>query len=207
MHFLTQKIEFPDVSEASVDGLLAVGGDLSAERLLYAYQNGIFPWFEATEPILWWSPDPRFVLFPEDLKISKSMKQVLKKKLFKVTENKAFAEVIQNCANAKREGQLGTWITDEMIIAYIKLHKLGYTKSIEVWLDKELVGGLYGVTINDTVFCGESMFAKVSNASKVGFITLVQNSNYKLIDCQLHTNHLESLGAKHISRSEFLKYL
>lgn len=207
MHFLTQKIEFPDVSEASVDGLLAVGGDLSAERLLYAYQNGIFPWFEATEPILWWSPDPRFVLFPEDLKISKSMKQVLKKKLFKVTENKAFAEVIQNCANAKREGQLGTWITDEMIIAYIKLHKLGYAKSIEVWLDKELVGGLYGVTINDTVFCGESMFAKVSNASKVGFITLVQNSNYKLIDCQLHTNHLESLGAKHISRSEFLKYL
>jgi len=207
MHFLTKKIEFPDVSEASVDGLLAVGGDLSAERLLYAYQNGIFPWFEATEPILWWSPDPRFVLFPEDLKISKSMKQVLKKKLFKVTENKAFAEVIQNCANAKREGQLGTWITDEMIIAYIKLHKLGYAKSIEVLLDKELVGGLYGVTINDTVFCGESMFAKVSNASKVGFITLVQNSNYKLIDCQLHTNHLESLGAKHISRSEFLKYL
>ncbi|MBC3845504.1 leucyl/phenylalanyl-tRNA--protein transferase [Winogradskyella echinorum] len=207
MHFLTQKIEFPDVSEASVDGLLAVGGDLSAERLLYAYQNGIFPWFEATEPILWWSPDPRFVLFPEDLKISKSMKQVLNKKLFKVTENKAFAEVIENCANAKREGQLGTWITDEMIIAYIKLHKLGYAKSIEVWLDKELVGGLYGVTINDTIFCGESMFAKVSNASKVGFITLVQNSNYKLIDCQLHTNHLESLGAKHISRSEFLKYL
>ena len=207
MHFLTQKIEFPNVSEASVDGLLAVGGDLSSERLLYAYQNGVFPWFEDTEPILWWSPDPRFVLFPKDLKVSKSMKQLLKTNLFEVTENKAFKKVIENCAKAKREGQLGTWITDEMIEAYIKLHKLGYAKSVEVWENDELVGGLYGITIENKIFCGESMFAKVSNASKVGFITFIQNSNYKLIDCQLHTKHLESLGAKHISRTDFLKYL
>ncbi|EDP71112.1 Leucyltransferase [Flavobacteriales bacterium ALC-1] len=207
MHFLTQKIEFPDVSYASADGLLAVGGDLSSERLLHAYQNGIFPWFEDTEPILWWSPDPRFVLFPKDLKVSKSMKQVFKKSLFKITENKAFRDVIENCAEAKREGQDGTWITDEMIEAYIKLHKLGYAKSVEVWQNDKLVGGLYGIALDNKVFCGESMFAKVSNASKVGFITLVQNSNYKLIDCQLHTKHLESLGAKHISRAEFLKHL
>jgi len=207
MHFLTQKIEFPDVSEASAEGLLAIGGDLSPERLLYAYLNGIFPWFENTEPILWWSPDPRFVLFPNDLKVSKSMKQVLKKELFKVTENKAFIDVIANCAKTKRIGQDGTWITNEMIEAYVKLHKLGYAKSVEVWQNDELVGGLYGIAINDAVFCGESMFAKVSNASKVGFIAFVQNSNYKLIDCQLHTKHLESLGAKHISRSKFLKFL
>jgi leucyl/phenylalanyl-tRNA--protein transferase len=207
MHFLTQKIEFPDVSEASLDGLLAVGGDLSPERLLYAYQNGIFPWFEDTEPILWWSPDPRFVLFPDDLKVSKSMKQLLKKNQFKVTENKAFKDVIENCAEAKREGQQGTWITDKMIEAYMKLHKLGYAKSVEVWQNDELVGGLYGIVIGNDVFCGESMFAKVSNASKVGFITFIQNSNYKLIDCQLHTKHLESLGGKHIPRLEFVKYL
>ncbi len=207
MYLLTKKIEFPDVSEASADGLLAIGGDLSSERLLFAYSNGIFPWFDDTEPILWWSPDPRFVLFPEDLKVSKSMKQILKKNLFKVTENRAFKDVIVNCARTKREGQRGTWITDEMIEAYIKLNKLGHAKSIEVWQNEELVGGLYGIAIKDRIFCGESMFAKVSNASKVGFIALVQNSNYKLIDCQLHTKHLESLGAKHISRSEFINCL
>ncbi len=207
MHFLTHKIEFPNVSKASVDGLLAVGGDLSTKRLLYAYQNGIFPWFDDTEPILWWSPDPRFVLFPKDLKVSKSMTQVLKKGLFKVTENTVFREVIENCSQAKREGQQGTWITNDMIEAYIKLHKLGYAKSVEVWQNDELVGGLYGIAINDTIFCGESMFTKVSNASKVGFITFIQNSNYRLIDCQFHTNHLESLGAKYISRLEFLKHL
>ena len=207
MHFLTQNIKFPDVSEASADGLLAIGGDLSSERILNAYNNGIFPWFEADEPILWWSPDPRFVLFPKDLKVSKSMKQVLKKKLFKVTENKAFRAVIENCAKAKREGQQGTWITDDMLKAYMTLHKLGHAKSIEVWQDEKLVGGLYGIDLGNNVFCGESMFAKVSNASKVGFISLVQNSNYKLIDCQLHTKHLESLGGKHISRLEFLKFL
>ena len=207
MHFLTDNIRFPDVSEASTDGLLAIGGDLSPERLLHAYTNGIFPWFDDTEPILWWSPDPRFVLFPEDIRVSKSMKQLLKKNLFKVTENLAFRDVIENCAKASRKGQQGTWITEEMVEAYIKLHQLGYAKSIEVWQNEELVGGLYGITINDSVFCGESMFANVSNASKVGFITFVKNSTYKLIDCQLYTKHLESLGGKHISRLEFLKYL
>ncbi|MBU2928054.1 leucyl/phenylalanyl-tRNA--protein transferase [Winogradskyella psychrotolerans] len=207
MHFLTQKIEFPDVSEASADGLLAFGGDLSPERLLHAYSEGIFPWFQDGEPILWWSPDPRFVLLPEDLKVSKSMKQVLKKGRFEVTENKAFKEVLENCAATKRIGQDGTWITEDMIKAYTKLHQLGYAKSVEVWQDDILVGGLYGIAINHKVFCGESMFAKVSNASKVGFITFVQNSNYKLIDCQIYTNHLESLGAKDIPRAEFIKYL
>ncbi len=207
MHFLTQKIEFPDVSEASIEGLLAVGGDLSSERLLHAYSNGIFPWFDNDEPLMWWSPDPRFVLFPEDLKVSKSMQQVLKKGQFKVTENKAFRAVIENCSNAKREGQQGTWITNDMVDAYINLHKLGYAKSIEVWQNDDLVGGLYGIALNNRLFCGESMFAKVSNASKVGFITFIQNSDYKLIDCQLHTNHLESLGGKHILRSDFLKFL
>jgi leucyl/phenylalanyl-tRNA--protein transferase len=207
MHFLTEKIEFPDVSEATIDGLLAIGGDLSSERLIHAYSSGVFPWFEEEDPLMWWSPDPRFVLFPEDLKVSKSMKQVLKKKQFKVTENKAFRDVIENCAIAKREGQNGTWITDAMLEAYIKLHKLGYAKSIEVWQNDDLVGGLYGIELKNKVFCGESMFAKVSNASKVGFITHVQNSDYKLIDCQLHTDHLESLGGKHILRSHFLKFL
>ncbi|MFC0603178.1 leucyl/phenylalanyl-tRNA--protein transferase [Winogradskyella pulchriflava] len=207
MHFLGQKIEFPDVSEASAEGLLAVGGDLSPERLLYAYSNGIFPWFDSAEPILWWSPDPRFVLFPEDLKVSKSMKQILRSNKFKVTINKAFRAVVENCAEVRREGQIGTWITKEMIEAYIALNTLGYAKSVEVWQDKTLVGGLYGVDLGNNVFCGESMFAKVSNASKVGFITFVQNSNYKLIDSQLHTRHLESLGGKHISREDFLKYL
>lgn len=207
MQFLTNKIEFPDVSEATADGLLAVGGDLSSERLLHAYANGIFPWFDEIEPILWWTPDPRFVLYPSDLKVSKSMKQILKTNKFKVTINKDFKSVITHCAKAKRYGQLGTWITDDMITAYKNLYKLGYAKSVEVWQNDELVGGLYGVDLGNRVFCGESMFAKVSNASKVGFITLVQNSDYKLIDCQLHTRHLESLGAKHISRQDFLKYL
>jgi leucyl/phenylalanyl-tRNA---protein transferase len=207
MYFLTQKIEFPDVTEATSDGLLAVGGDLSSERLLHAYKNGIFPWFEDEEPILWWSPDPRFVLFPEELKVSKSMKQVLKKQTFSVTTNKAFEAVIRNCAKMKRKGQRGTWITDEMVRSYIMLHKIGYAKSVEVWKNDELVGGLYGIDLGNGVFCGESMFAKESNASKVGLIVFVQNLNYKLVDCQLHTNHLESLGARPISRSEFLKYL
>ncbi|MCC1483761.1 leucyl/phenylalanyl-tRNA--protein transferase [Winogradskyella immobilis] len=207
MHFLNQKIEFPHVSEASIDGLLAIGGDLKPERILYAYSKGVFPWFESEEPILWWSPDPRFVLFPEDLKVSKSMKTLLKKELFKVTINTNFEAVINNCAAAKREGQEGTWISESMIEAYIKLHQLGYAKSVEVWQNKELVGGLYGIDTGNGVFCGESMFTKVSNASKIAFITFVQNSNYKLIDCQLHTKHLESLGAKAISRTEFLRYL
>jgi len=205
--FLTNKIEFPHHSEASADGLLAIGGDLSSERIIHAYTNGIFPWFEKEEPILWWSPNPRFVIVPEELKVSKSMKQLFRQKKFKVTKNKAFVEVINNCSEAKRNGQNGTWITDNMINAYVKLHELGYAISVEVWDNKQLVGGLYGIDLGNKVFCGESMFTKKSNASKYGFIQFVQNSDYKLIDCQLHTNHLESLGGKHIAREQFLKYL
>lgn len=207
MFFLNDKIEFPDVSEASAEGLVAVGGDLSSERILHAYKNGIFPWYVDGQPILWWSPDPRFVIMPKDLKVSKSMKQLFKKKAFKVTINKNFEAVIKNCAAAKRNDQDGTWITDDMTQAYTKLHELGYAKSIEVWQDQELVGGLYGIDMGNKIFCGESMFAKVSNASKYGFIDFVQKSDYRLIDCQLHTNHLESLGGIHIPRIEFLSYL
>ncbi|WP_028289678.1 leucyl/phenylalanyl-tRNA--protein transferase [Olleya sp. ITB9] len=207
MDFLNTSNNFPDVSQATEDGLLAVGGDLSPERLLDAYQKGIFPWFEDDNTILWWSPDPRFVLFPEDLKVSKSMKQVLRNTDFEVTVNTNFEAVINACAAANRPGQDDTWITKGMIEAYTKLNQLGYAKSIEVWLDKELVGGLYGIDLNNGVFCGESMFTKVSNASKVGFISFIQNTNYKLIDCQVYTNHLESLGAIDIPRDQFLKYL
>ncbi|AXO81020.1 leucyl/phenylalanyl-tRNA--protein transferase [Olleya aquimaris] len=207
MDFLNTSNNFPDVSQATEDGLLAVGGDLSPERLLDAYQKGIFPWFEDDNTILWWSPDPRFVLFPEDLKVSKSMKQVLRNTDFEVTVNTNFEAVINACAAANRPGQDDTWITKGMIEAYTKLNQLGYAKSIEVWLDKELVGGLYGIDLNNGVFCGESMFTKVSNASKVGFISFIQNTNYKLIDCQVYTNHLESLGAIDIPRYQFLKYL
>lgn len=207
MILLTDDLSFPNHELASPEGVLAFGGDLSVERLLLAYKCGIFPWFEADEPILWWSPDPRFVLFPEELKVSKSMKQVLRNSDFVVTVNTAFADVIDACSKIKRDGQAGTWITNSMRNAYIELHEMGYATSVEVWLDKELVGGLYGVDLGNGVFCGESMFTKVSNASKVGFITFIQNTNYKLIDCQVYTNHLESLGAQDIPRDEFLSYL
>tara|TARA_R110002049_G_scaffold272304_2_gene449798 strand:+ start:6825 stop:7454 length:630 start_codon:yes stop_codon:yes gene_type:complete len=207
MRYLTTKISFPDVNKATEDGLLAVGGDLSVERLLLAYKSGIFPWFENDAPILWWSPNPRFVLFPNKLKVSKSMKQVLRNTDYTVSINKDFKSVITECSKAKRQGQAGTWITKNMIEAYNKLHELGYAKSVEVWKADNLVGGLYGVDLGNGVFCGESMFAKESNASKVGFITFMQNANYKLIDCQVYTNHLESLGAEDISRDLFLKYL
>ena len=207
MQYLNEDIWFPDVNKASPEGLLALGGDLCVERLLLAYKTGIFPWFDSEEPLLWWSPDPRFVLFPEKLKVSKSMKQIMRNKEFIITVNKDFEQVITECSKAKRNGQSGTWITDAMVDAYIKLHQLGYAKSVEVWQDKKLVAGIYGIDLNNGVFCGESMFTKESNASKVGFISFVQNTNYKLIDCQVYTNHLESLGAEEISREAFLKYL
>ncbi|RAJ14970.1 leucyl/phenylalanyl-tRNA--protein transferase [Olleya aquimaris] len=207
MNFLNSQNYFPDVSQATDDGLLAVGGDLSPERLLSAYKNGIFPWFDNDDTILWWSPDPRFVLFPEDLKVSKSMKQVLRNTDFKITMNQDFESVIKACANAKRPGQEDTWITKGMIEAYTKLHQLGYAKSIEVWQDNKLVGGFYGVDLNNGVFCGESMFTTVSNASKAGFISFIQYTDYQLIDCQVYTHHLESLGAIEIPREEFLKFL
>lgn len=207
MHFLNQDIKFPSVNEATQDGLLAIGGDLSVERLIYAYKNGIFPWFSFDEPILWWSPNPRFVLFPEKLKVSKSMKQVLRNKAYEVTVNKDFRAVITACSKIKRAGQTDTWITNDMIEAYVQLHELGYAKSVEVWDENELIGGFYGVDLHNGIFCGESMFSVKSNASKIAFITFIQNTNYKLIDCQVYTNHLESLGAEEISRDVFLSYL
>lgn len=207
MRYLTEAIWFPEVTEASPEGLLAIGGDLSVQRLIHAYKHGIFPWFSDNEPILWWSPDPRFVLFPEKLIVSKSMKQLLRKRDYTVTVNKAFNAVIAECSKVKRDGQACTWITMDMIEAYKNLHQLGYAKSVEVWRKDTLVAGLYGVDLNNRVFCGESMFTKESNASKVGFITFVQNSNYKLIDCQVYTKHLESLGAENMARDEFLKCL
>ena len=210
MYLLSNDLVFPPVHLANEDGILAVGGDLSVERLLLAYKSGIFPWYNQGEPIIWYSPDSRMVLFPKDLKISKSMKQLIRKKEFTVTFNQNFSEVISNCKNIYRTAdQGGTWITNEMFEAYVKLHKLGIAKSVEVWLDNELVGGLYGIDLG-AVFCGESMFSKVNNASKLAFIFLVQKlekENYKLIDCQVYNNHLASLGADEISRSEFLKYL
>lgn len=214
MHFLTDKLEFPDLDTINEYGMLAIGGDLSIERLLLAYRNGIFPWYSDGEPIVWYSPDERMVLFPDELKISKSMRQLLNKDVFKVTYNQAFEEVILNCKNIARKDEFGTWITDEMQEAYLKLHKLGIVKSVEVWKGDELVGGLYGLEIG-TIFCGESMFSKVSNASKVAFISLVTGrsrsdqsvSKYKLIDCQIYNEHLASLGAREIDRTEFLKYL
>lgn len=209
MYFLLKELFFPDVSEADEHGILAVGGDLSPERLLLAYRSGIFPWFEHDEPILWWSPSERMVLFPDELIISKSMRTILRKNTFTVTFNKDFRAVITNCSKIRRNGQGGTWITDNMIEAYLKLHEMGYAKSVEVWQNNELVGGLYGIDLG-TIFCGESMFSKVSNASKVAFITLVENlkiRKYKLIDCQVHNDHLDSLGAREIDREEFIKIL
>ena len=206
MYYLDQNIWFPNVDEASEEGLLAIGGDLSPERLLHAYRHGIFPWFDKNQPILWWSPDPRMILFPKEIKVSKSMKQVLRNSDFRVTVNTAFRDVITSCSLAQRPGQSGTWITDEMIESYTQLHKLGYAKSVEVWKEDLLVGGFYGIDLGD-IFCGESMFAKVNNASKVGFITFLKYTNYALIDCQIYTDHLANLGAIEIPRTKFLTYL
>jgi leucyl/phenylalanyl-tRNA--protein transferase len=201
---LEKELYFPPVNLAEPDGLLAIGGDLSPERLLFAYKQGIFPWYEG-EYILWWSPDPRFVLFPGELKISKSMRALLKKNAFDFTINKTFEKVIHQCKNIQRPGQRGTWITDEVEMAYIRMHELGYAISAETWKDGILVGGAYGLKIGK-IFFGESMFSKITNASKYAFIQLVQHlkqDGVELIDCQVYTEHLESLGAKMISRKEF----
>ncbi len=207
--FLTNELYFPLVEDANAEGLLAVGGDLSPERLMLAYKSGIFPWFNEDSLILWWSPDPRMVLYPERIKVSKSMRKVLKNNQFILTKNSCFEAVIDQCALAKRVGQEGTWITNEMKEAYLKMHEMGYAKSYEVWLDGSLVGGLYGIDLGH-IFCGESMFSTVSNASKFAFIQLAEElhqKNYGLIDCQLYTKHLESLGAEEIPRTEFMKIL
>ena len=206
---LSKKIIFPNVEESSPEGIVAIGGDLSPERLILAYKSGIFPWYNEGEPIIWYSPDPRMILFPKKLKISKSMQQIIRKDIYAVTFNQNFKEVISQCKTKERKGQSGTWITNEMQKAYIKLHELGIAKSIEVWKNKELVGGLYGIDLGH-IFCGESMFSNVSNASKVAFIYLTQRlvkENYKIIDCQVYNAHLASLGAEEISRAKFIEIL
>lgn len=209
MLFLTKEIKFPKVTQTNEDGILAIGGDLTTERLLLAYKNGIFPWYNEGEPIVWYAPKKRMVLFLNELRVSKSMKQIIRKGNFEVTYNQNFKEVIYQCKTIARNDQFGTWITDEMENAYLKLHKLGIAKSIEIWQNNNLVGGLYGIDLGH-IFCGESMFSLVSNASKIAFISLVQKlekEKYKLIDCQVYNNHLASLGAREISRSVFMKML
>lgn len=211
MIYLSNELWFPNTNEAGQDGLLAVGGDLSVERLLLAYRSGVFPWFNDGDPILWWSPNPRMVLFPEKLKVSKSLRRLIKQNKFEISFNKDFATVIKHCAMINREGQAGTWITDEMLEAYQRLHDLGHAHSVEVWENGQLAGGLYGIDLpNQKVFCGESMFSQVSNASKVALYYLVEDlrsKDYQIIDCQVYNPHLESLGAEEIDRNEFLKYL
>lgn len=200
---------FPPVDLAMEDGLLAVGGDLHPLRLLEAYRRGIFPWFNVDEPPLWWSPNPRCVLFPKNIKVTKSMKAVLRNEIFEFKIDTDFEGVMRSCKDAPRPGQLGTWITDDIVKSYTQLHHMGFAHSAETWQNGTLVGGLYGIHIGN-VFCGESMFSKSSNASKFAFIkfaTQAQNNGIQLIDCQIQNPHLESLGAEMISRDSFLTFL
>ena len=209
MYYLTDKLEFPPAALANAEGIVAIGGDLSPDRLLLAYQSGIFPWFNDDSFLMWWSPDPRMVLYPNEIKVSKSMAKVIRDNQFKLTRNHCFEAVLEQCATVPRRDQYGTWITQNMQSAYLELHKKGHAVSYEVWENNELVGGLYGIDLGN-VFCGESMFSLVSNASKFAFIKLAQELErlkYTIIDCQMHTEHLASLGAKEISRREFLKLL
>ncbi len=202
MFLLGKKIQFPDVELADPDGILAIGGDLDPERLLLAYRSGIFPWYSEGQPIIWHSPEKRMVLFPSEIKVSSSMKQLMRKNIYRITWNRDFEGVIRACQKSPRKDQDGTWITEDMLKAYIELHELGHAKSIEVWRDHELVGGLYGIDLGH-VFCGESMFSRESNTSKLAFIHLaekLQQEKYRLIDCQVYTAHLASLGAKEIPR-------
>lgn len=203
------EISFPDPAQYDGhEGIIAFGGDLSLERIWFAYQNGIFPWFDPGDEILWWCPDPRFVLFPDELKVSKSMRKIMNKDIFTFTENQNFTEVIKNCREINRKDQEGTWLSDELISTFVILHDFGIAKSVEVWQNNELVGGFYGLQVGN-VFCGESMFSKVSNASKAGFIYFTEKhkNDIALIDCQSHTAHLESLGARMIPKQDFLKIL
>ena len=209
MYFLSKELYFPPAEEASYEGILAIGGDLSIERLLLAYQNGIFPWFNEDEPILWWAPPERMVVAPSIYKVSKSIRNLLNQNKFRITFNQNFSDVIAGCQQVERIGQDGTWISKDIIESYTKLHEMGIAKSVEVWQNDELVGGLYGIDLGH-IFCGESMFSKVPNASKIAFVTLIKHlneNNYKLLDCQVHNDHLEKLGAIEISRETFMKIL
>ncbi|MBC8062566.1 MAG: leucyl/phenylalanyl-tRNA--protein transferase [Clostridiaceae bacterium] len=204
---LNEDLIFPHPSLAEDDGLLAIEGDLSPLRLMIAYRNGIFPWFSEGDPILWWSPNPRFIIYPRDIKISHSMKKLLKKNVYRISFDTCFREVISNCASVRKES--GTWINEGMIEAYCKLHELGHAHSVEAWQGGKLVGGLYGINIGKCFF-GESMFSTMDNASKVAFITLckkLEEEEYVMVDCQVYTKHLESLGAISIPREEFLELI
>ena len=206
---LNNRIEFPPPRLASEMGLLALGGDLSRKRLLLAYRMGIFPWFSEREPIMWWSPDPRLVLYPEEIKISKSLQKIMKKEIFRITIDSAFDQVINACAEIRRKNNEGTWIVNDMIEAYCSLHESGFAHSVEAWRHDKLVGGLYGVSLGGCFF-GESMFTRISNASKVAFVKLVEHLktlSFDLIDCQLTTTHLKQFGAREIPRSQFLTQL
>ncbi|MBP9740360.1 MAG: leucyl/phenylalanyl-tRNA--protein transferase [Chitinophagaceae bacterium] len=208
LQVLNENLWFPPVSEALGDGLLAIGGDLKPERLILAYKNGIFPWYDGDLP-LWWNPNPRFVLFPEELVVSKSMKTTINQQKFVFTINQAFEEVIDNCKKIERKNQDGTWINEDVKTAYIQLHKMGYAHSAETWLNNQLVGGLYGIKMGK-IFFGESMFAKESNASKfalIHYVQQLQTEGIALIDCQVYTEHLESLGAKMIMREQFMQLI
>ncbi|MBB3054801.1 leucyl/phenylalanyl-tRNA--protein transferase [Mucilaginibacter gotjawali] len=202
---LDERLLFPDPELAEPDGLLAIDGDLSTERLLLAYQCGIFPWYSDDTPILWYSPHERFVIFPAELKISRSMRKVLTSGSFTITTNNCFEKVIAACSAIERPGQDGTWITAEMKEAYVNLHQKGHAHSVEVWQHDQLIGGLYGIKTGN-IFCGESMFSLVSNASKVALIHLC-GMGYKLIDCQVYTPHLASMGARMISRAEYMEFV
>ena len=206
---LRDELVFPPPELADPDGLLAVGGDLSPDRIILAYANGIFPWYSDDSPILWWSPDPRFVLFPQELTVSRSLRQVIKRDEYRVSFDEAFGRVITHCASVKRGGEEGTWITGEMMQAYRLLHEQGYAHSVESWHGDELAGGLYGISLG-RIFFGESMFATRANASKVAFATLVERlirSGYALVDCQMKTRHLQSLGAREIAGETFREIL
>jgi leucyl/phenylalanyl-tRNA--protein transferase len=200
---LNEQLHFPNPELAEPDGLLAIDGNLSTPRLLLAYKSGIFPWYSDDTPILWYSPHERFVLFPDELNVSSSMRRVLNSGRFRVTFDTCFADVIEACSAVERKDQDGTWITADMKAAYIKLHEEGHAHSVEVWQGDDLVGGMYGVVVGN-VFCGESMFSKVSNASKTALISLIKTGKYKLLDCQVHTDHMESMGARMIPRKEYM---
>jgi len=206
---LSNELKFPPVHKANRQGIVAVGGDLRIERLLLAYRSGIFPWYSEGQPIIWHSPDPRFVLFPADLKVSSSLKRTIRSGRFRVTFDTDFRSVIINCSTAMRPDQDGTWITREMLEAYCALHDAGYAHSVETWKDDKLAGGLYGVTVGKC-FCGESMFTLVPDASKVAFVALVKHlssMNFTVIDCQVYTEHLERFGASFVSRNDFITFL